>query len=84
MSLLTHLPDNDIVDGDPVAGHPTKRYQADGIENGPYQLGVDIIAFADDSGTYMIFSQNQDPAWLNRWRTIEFPAILETVFVGGK
>jgi len=82
--FTTNLLDNEIVDGDPVAGLPTKRYQADGIVSGPNQLSIDIIAFTDEAGAYVIFSQNQDPNSLNRWRTVEFPAILETVFVGGK
>jgi hypothetical protein len=78
------LPDNELVDGDPVAGLPTKRYQADGFESQGFQLGFDIIAFANEAGTYMIIFQNQDLASVEAYRQEKLPALLESVTVGGQ
>jgi hypothetical protein len=78
------LPDNEIVDGDPVAGQPTKRYQAENVPLQGFQLGFDIIAFSDEAGTYLIVVQNQDPNNVAQYRQEEIPALLGTVFVGGK
>ena len=76
------LPENEIVDGDPVAGLPTKRYQADGVPIQGFEFGIDIIAFADDAGTYVIFVQNQAPDYVDAYRQEKLPALLETVTVG--
>jgi hypothetical protein len=78
------LPDNEIVDGAPVAGYPTKRYQAENVSLQGFQFGFDIIALADEAGAYVIVVQNQDPNNVAQYRQENLPALLESVFVGGK
>ncbi|MCB0172270.1 MAG: alpha/beta fold hydrolase [Anaerolineae bacterium] len=84
MSLMSKigLPENEIVDGDPVAGQPTKRYQAEDVPLQGFEFGIDIIAFADDAGTYVIFVQNQEPDYVESYRQEQLPALLESVTVG--
>ncbi|MCB0213099.1 MAG: alpha/beta hydrolase, partial [Anaerolineae bacterium] len=86
MSLMSKigLPENEIVDGDPVAGLPTKRYQADGVPIQGFEFGIDIITFADDAGTYVVFVQNQAPDYVESYRQEKLPALLESVTVGGQ
>jgi pimeloyl-ACP methyl ester carboxylesterase len=78
------LPENEIVDGDPVAGQPTKRYQAEGVPIQGFEFGFDIITLADDAGTYVIFVQNQAPDNVEPYRQEKLPAMLESVSVGGQ
>jgi hypothetical protein len=77
------LPENEIVDGDPVAGLPTKHYQADGFQAQGVELAMDVISFADDAATYLIIAQNQEPGSVEQYRAVDIPALLETVTVGG-
>jgi pimeloyl-ACP methyl ester carboxylesterase/heat shock protein HslJ len=77
------LDNTDIVDGDPVAGYATKTIQS-GAEIQGTQLGTDIIAFENEAGIYVIQSIQIDPATLEKWRTTDLPAILETVTVSGQ
>jgi len=83
LALVTEgLPEAEIIDGELVAGYPTKLYQVDGIPSGALLIGLDIIVFGDEAGTYVINAQNQDPASLEQWRSVDLPAILETIVLG--
>jgi len=77
------FPDAPIVADDPVAGYATQHYQAE-IPSGNLQVGLDFIAFGDERATYMIVTQNQASASLEQWRTVDLPALLETVTIGGE
>lgn len=81
-SMTETLPEAAIVDGEPIAGYTTKRYQMDGIASGQAVLAVDFIVFGDENASYFINAQNQEPASLEQWRTIDLPAILATIVVG--
>lgn len=81
-AVLVGLPEGDIMDGEPIAGYPSKVYRVDGVQSGAALIGLDIIVFGDEAGTYVINTQNQEPASLEQWRTVDLPAILETIVIG--
>ena len=43
--------------------------------------GIDIIAFSDDNGVYLVTTLNVDLKSLDSWRTNGLPALPETVEV---
>lgn len=79
-SSVAPLDNTDIVDGDPVAGYPTKVIRA-GAETQGIPLGIDLIAFENETGIYLIHSINFDPPNLETYRQNSLPAILKTVTV---
>jgi len=82
-SSVGPLDNTNIVDGDPVAGYPTKVIRAASETQG-VQLGIDLIAFENKAGIYLIHSIQFDSANLEAYRQTGLPAILKTVTVSGQ
>jgi pimeloyl-ACP methyl ester carboxylesterase len=81
---VVRFPGGNLIDGEPIAGYPSKQYHVNDLDAGSSKVNLDFYAFSNDVGTYVIFAQNQDPSVLKTWRTVEIPAILKTVKVSGQ
>ena len=70
--------DPTMVDGPSVAGLPSKRISSAGALNGQ-PAGIDIVAFGDDNGVYLVTTVYVDAKSLDIWRTNGLPTLLKTV-----
>jgi hypothetical protein len=75
-------PVGEISDGPEIAGRPSRHFTgtADGYKPG---AGIDIYAFSDKNGTYVITAAYSDAGTLEPlFRANELPAMLESVELG--
>ena len=70
--------DPTMVDGPTVAGLPSKRISSAGALSGQ-PAGIDIVAFGDDNGVYLVTTVYVDLKSLDIWRTNGLPTLLKTV-----
>jgi len=70
--------DPTIGDGPIVDGLASKRISSPGAVNGQ-PAGIDIVAFGDDNGVYLVTTVYVDARSLDIWRANGLPALLETV-----
>ncbi len=70
----------EIVDGEPVAGYPTKVVQTD-MEIPGTSIGIDFVAFEDEAGAYLISALTQATDMIDFVRQEVLPGLLETVTV---
>jgi pimeloyl-ACP methyl ester carboxylesterase len=70
--------DPTILDGPTVAGRPSKRISSAGAINGT-PAGIDVVAFGDDKGVYLVATLNVSTRSLDSWRANGLPALLKTV-----
>ena len=75
-------PVGEITDGPKIAGRPSRHFTgtADGYNPG---AGIDIYAFSDKNGTYVITAAYSDAGTLESvFRANDLPAMLESVELG--
>ncbi len=71
-----------IVDGPQVAGYATRAIQTE-IESEGKRIGVDLIAFENEQGIYLIVTNVVNPDHIDTFRQSILPKLLETVQVSG-
>lgn len=69
-----------VMDGEPVAGQPTKVYRGK-VALGGAPFDYDFIAFANKTGAFVIQAYQGDAAILATYRQEVLPALLKTVTV---
>jgi len=72
----------EVVDGAPVAGQPTQVVRGQ-TPLGGAPFAYDFIAFANDTGAFVIQAYQGNPALLESYRAEGLPALLATVTVSG-
>ncbi len=80
--IETLKPVGEITDGPTIAGRPSRHVAgtADGYNPG---AGIDIYAFSDKNGTYVITALYSDAGTLESiFRANDLPAMLESVELG--
>jgi hypothetical protein len=80
--LKSFTPVGEITDGPKIAGEPSRHFTgtADGFAKG---AGIDIYAFSDKNGTYVITGLYSDPGTLETlFRGSDLPATLQSVTLG--
>lgn len=80
--LASFTPVGEITDGPEIAGQPSRHLTgtADGFVKG---AGIDVYAFSDKEGTYVITGLYSDPGTLKTvFRESDLPATLESVTLG--
>ena len=70
--------DPTVTDGPTVAGLPSKWISSAGSLNGQ-PAGIDMVAFGDDNGVYVVTTVYVDLKSLDSWRANGLSTLLKTV-----
>jgi pimeloyl-ACP methyl ester carboxylesterase len=79
-NLPLPLENAEIVDGEPIAGYPTKVIQTQ-LETQGVTVGLDALAFENESGAYRIVWQSNGANLIEPYREL-LAALLQTVTIG--
>ncbi len=81
LESVTVADDAEIVDSEPVAGLPSAVVETQaGLPDGR-EIELDVVAFGDDRGSYLIIVQHFVPPLAEPFRSIQLPTILKSVTI---